>query len=89
VEILTTLGVTFFAMLLKAFCVASISAGTSFTGGSASPLFRFDSKKAGLSLLLLQEKITEQINMLKKRQMSFRVYVFISNHQPAELLKKH
>jgi len=42
VDMLTTLGVTFFDTAVKARCADSMSAGTSFTGGSASATCRFD-----------------------------------------------
>src|SRR5664279_4498041 len=64
VEMLTTQGVTFLATSLNAFWVESRSAGTSFTGASASPALRFDSKKSGDSLLpeqpAMQEKTRRQ-----------------------------
>jgi hypothetical protein len=54
-----------------------MSAGTSFTGGSASPGLRFDSRKIGASLLPLQETTAERIKQLKKTYTSLSVLDFI------------
>jgi len=50
VEILTTLGVTVLETAVKARWAARISAGTSLTGASASPVGRFELNSSGSSL---------------------------------------